>query len=234
MSTKPKPEGNAKPEPFEKVTENGRAVWVKTQYLRNAESILDLKMQRIENIEDREIQSAFLALETSRLNLLRLEKEGDGLAEIYGEDYLSDHRTGREEILWAIQFLLPLAKRLLMPRPVGVSLDDWKVEPSTKEEAKMLRKDACKFVSGVIDRMFSEHLMKPQRPTIRAKAAIPLALRYCQKLDRLPTKKELGKHLTRVPGGEFALNDTDYRGMLRLAGLDGLPPDKSGRPKNTL
>ena len=185
-----------------------------------------MKMDSTEEEKANERKSAVCALKEAVARVLDIEMPSEEVPGDYGEDNLPEYD-------WGTDFLFPLARRLVMPPPPAPIADgtEWVTWPRTKEEAEKLKKQACKFVSDVVDHMFRGLLRNQQAPVIRASQVITFAFKYCQEIDHLPTKMALRSYLGNVPEVGF-LNPTDYREMLKMAALDGLPEGKSG-PKNT-
>ena len=224
MSKKRKDEANSRKVPFEqKAEKNSKLEWQKTGYLERAEMLLFFKsvsMDPTKPESDRERIDAVADLRDAVCDLIDMQIPGEV------GDYGEDHFPPKEAV--ENKFLSALAKRLIMPKPRE---GDWITSPETNEEAQKLKTQALKFLSDVVDHMFKGLLKNKKTPLIRASQAIPSAFKYCQEIDRLPTKKELADYLKNLPEGGFHLNPTDYREMLKLAGLDGLPENKAGRPR---
>jgi len=231
--------GTGKPDPpFLKVlSHDGKPCWEMSPGLLSAKADLEWKLKRVENITDNEMQRGLLAIEAMQHRVKKLVRNGEGLPALkdseYLEDYLADNPPSKEEIMWMVGFLMPLAHHLTAPMPPCKPEEKWDQVwdsmPPTKEKAQEFKDNALKWVGKVIDWRFSDLLKDPQKEVIRANDLIPLALECCREMDGPPSRAELLSWLKTKGRKEFDLrNPNDLSVMWKLSGLAGLEKGKPG------
>ncbi|MES2469982.1 MAG: hypothetical protein V4675_22010 [Verrucomicrobiota bacterium] len=235
------PAAHSEPPFFQDIAADGKP-WQMTPRLLAIQADLKLKMLRIENIADKGIQGAFIAVEMMQHRAMRLAKDGEELTALHDDeyftDYLADDPPAPEEIRYMVSFLLPLAHLLTMPMPPCEAGDKWNQVwdwlPQTEADAQRLKKTALKWVSKVIDRRFSHVLMKPEAIVERALELIPVAIALCIKLNRPPYKEELEKRMREVynKGERWKTDEETFRKARLAAGLEGLENKPRGKDKS--
>lgn len=224
-------EANQGPPFLREVLPDGQIEWRMSPGLTKVQDLLKLKLQRIENIADKEIQGAFMGLEFSAALARQLIQREEIDEAITDDDYFRDNPIKQSEANAMARFMIPLVHRLMISKPVGSAPpDSWDWLPHSKTAAEQLKVNARKWTEKVIDHLFPMFLLNPRKETQRAFDLIPLALEYCRKIDALPTREALVEWLCQNSNERFKLeNPTDCSVMWNMSGLKGLKGQKPGK-----
>lgn len=226
--------------PFIKLESQGACRWEMSPQLTEVYARLENEVGGFREIADDELQSGFIALEMMVHRIRRMAREGVEVAELWNleavADEFTDHPLGPEEAVMMFRFVASFANRLIPPSndsDTAGNGSERPLLPGSRRSAERLKKETLKWTSDVIDRRFSNWIIKPENRIRRAYEAIPLALALCREIDALPSKELLAKHLGKLDEKKWTLGTNETSTLWKLSGLNGLPPGpKRGKAKN--